>query len=471
MKGCTYLCKCNRIFKEYGVCYLELWCLPYWNPTCQLVVDPMHCILEGLMKHHICNLLGLAAENTNGANALAPAFLFHFKMVNSIVAEQLSILRKQVVQVSAIHVLLTVQVPQPNDGTLVMTYLEQLEQSLLCNNSCILKFVCQSLNSIPLENRRIFKVDYAKALVSWVGLMPAIVMYNVFLRSLNDQWAKWPLFADEPMHIQYDIQEVLGCIHHVICNGAVPPWLVSVSSNFSKKAASTTKADEWHTLATVYLPIALISLWEMTSPQSNIALDLCTVCNHTIDLVSTVYLACVHTTSDNHATAYQNYISYNIENLKIIYPTFNAQPNHPFPEASSIYTAVKVLWHSLCNDNLWLPVLDIEQDSFSMYLHFPATLYSLALDSLESVHLTWIVGHFIHWAIMSDRMVVLSLCWVSVSLWHSMSLSFINLYLGLMCGCVVMNVLFFYPVLCVLYDLFVCTIISHSVHHDHEIIA
>jgi len=139
------------------------------------------------MKHHICNLLGLAAENTNGANALAPAFLFHFKMVNSIVAEQLSILRKQVVQVSAIHVLLTVQVPQPNDGTLVMTYLEQLEQSLLCNNSCILKFVCQSLNSIPLENRRIFKVDYAKALVSWVGLMPAIVMYNVFLRSLNDQ--------------------------------------------------------------------------------------------------------------------------------------------------------------------------------------------------------------------------------------------------------------------------------------------
>ncbi|KIN94225.1 hypothetical protein M404DRAFT_116852, partial [Pisolithus tinctorius Marx 270] len=49
---------CDRIFKEYGVHYSELWCLPYWDPTHQLIIDLMHCILEGLVQHHVHSLLG-----------------------------------------------------------------------------------------------------------------------------------------------------------------------------------------------------------------------------------------------------------------------------------------------------------------------------------------------------------------------------------------------------------------------------
>lgn len=52
----------------------------------QLVVDPMHCIIEGLVKHHMCNLPRLATENSNGADASAPAFHFGFEVVNSSVA-------------------------------------------------------------------------------------------------------------------------------------------------------------------------------------------------------------------------------------------------------------------------------------------------------------------------------------------------------------------------------------------------
>ncbi|KAH9910516.1 uncharacterized protein BXZ73DRAFT_93680 [Epithele typhae] len=39
----------KRIFNEHGIRWSELWRLPYWDPTRQLVVDPMHCILEGLV--------------------------------------------------------------------------------------------------------------------------------------------------------------------------------------------------------------------------------------------------------------------------------------------------------------------------------------------------------------------------------------------------------------------------------------
>ncbi|KIM61166.1 hypothetical protein SCLCIDRAFT_89391, partial [Scleroderma citrinum Foug A] len=47
----------ETLFREHGVRYSELWCLPYWDPTCQLVIDSMHCILEGLVQYHIHSLL------------------------------------------------------------------------------------------------------------------------------------------------------------------------------------------------------------------------------------------------------------------------------------------------------------------------------------------------------------------------------------------------------------------------------
>lgn len=79
-------------------------------------------------------------------------------------------------QVSAIHMLLTAQVPQPDDSALVMIYLEWLQHSLLHKNSHVLKFICQSLDCIPQKSRRTFKVDYAKALIAWVSLIPVIIM-------------------------------------------------------------------------------------------------------------------------------------------------------------------------------------------------------------------------------------------------------------------------------------------------------
>ncbi|KAG2063400.1 hypothetical protein BDR04DRAFT_1131103 [Suillus decipiens] len=51
--------ECVRLFKNHGVHYSELWHLPYWDPSCQLVIDPMHCVLEGLVQHHTHNILSL----------------------------------------------------------------------------------------------------------------------------------------------------------------------------------------------------------------------------------------------------------------------------------------------------------------------------------------------------------------------------------------------------------------------------
>ncbi|KAG2740644.1 hypothetical protein P692DRAFT_201842449 [Suillus brevipes Sb2] len=59
--------ECKALFKAHGVRYSELWHLPYWDPSRQLVIDPMHCLLEGLVPHHTCNLLGLTSKSTASA--------------------------------------------------------------------------------------------------------------------------------------------------------------------------------------------------------------------------------------------------------------------------------------------------------------------------------------------------------------------------------------------------------------------
>ncbi|KAF9521984.1 hypothetical protein CPB83DRAFT_751682, partial [Crepidotus variabilis] len=50
-------------------------------------------------------------------------------------------------------------------------------------------------------------------------------------------------------------------IQAVIKDTDTPSWIESVPLNFGETAAGMLKADEWCTMSTIYLPIALISLW------------------------------------------------------------------------------------------------------------------------------------------------------------------------------------------------------------------
>ena len=91
--------------------------------------------------------------------------------------------------------------------------------------------------------------------------------------------------------------EVMARIREVIQNMDTLSWLSSVPHNFGASAAGSLKADEWQTMTTVYLPIALISLWSwrashLTQPAAD---HLKQVLDHTMALVSVVSLVCMCT--------------------------------------------------------------------------------------------------------------------------------------------------------------------------------
>ncbi|KIO14998.1 hypothetical protein M404DRAFT_94511, partial [Pisolithus tinctorius Marx 270] len=97
----------------------------------------------------------------------------------------------------------------------------------------------------------------------------------------------------------YDTTKILGCIHDVIQNTVLPSWFSSVPANFGHPSAGTIKVDEWQTLITVHIPLALISLWGAP------------------DIMST-----------QKANAYCSYIACYVRNLKQVHLTLNLHPNH-----------------------------------------------------------------------------------------------------------------------------------------------
>ncbi|KJA21998.1 hypothetical protein HYPSUDRAFT_202492 [Hypholoma sublateritium FD-334 SS-4] len=82
---------------------------------------------------------------------------------------------------------------------------------------------------------------------------------TVRLRCL--ECTKYPLRLPDSSTTNHGTQEVLNRIREVISDMDTSAWLPSVPRNYGLAAAGTLKADEWRTMATVYFPIALISMW------------------------------------------------------------------------------------------------------------------------------------------------------------------------------------------------------------------
>jgi hypothetical protein len=126
-------------------------------------------------------------------------------------------------------------------------------------------------------------------------------------------------------------------IRQIIADMDTPSWLPSVPHNFDEAAAGSLKADEWRTMATVYLPVALVSLWglEDSNPESSNsgATQPCEssqfhdVLDHTMKLVSAISLACMRTMTTSRMKAYKSCITAWVRNLRKIHPSINHSVN------------------------------------------------------------------------------------------------------------------------------------------------
>jgi hypothetical protein len=103
----------ETIFNTYGTRYSELYRLSYWDPTRQIVVDCMHCLLEGNVEDHFRSILELTTTSAESKLAISPAFQHKFSQIDPKEAPCPNDMNtSEVKQVGQIHVLLTA----PIDG-------------------------------------------------------------------------------------------------------------------------------------------------------------------------------------------------------------------------------------------------------------------------------------------------------------------------------------------------------------------
>ena len=124
--------------------------------------------------------------------------------------------------------------------------------------------------------------------------------------------------------------EVMRHITDVVKNTVTPSWLNSVPLNFGEATAGTLKADEWRTMATIYLPLALVSLWGIGSshPTAGNGEKLRATLNHTMALFSAVRLVCMRTMNQSRMTAYRDYMVRYIRDLHVVHPDAPYKTSH-----------------------------------------------------------------------------------------------------------------------------------------------
>jgi hypothetical protein len=159
-----------------------------------------------------------------------------------------------------------------------------------------------------------------------------------------------PLEPTELPVSKYATPQLLQRIRAVVQDTTRPSWLPSMPQNFGDANAGTLKADEWRSLATIYLPLALVSFWGEGTVHSSpdYAKELRQVLDHTMALFAAVRLACLRTMTLNRRNAYQSLMIQYIHDLPNIHFKEHHRPNHHMalhvPHFLTLFGPVRSWW-------------------------------------------------------------------------------------------------------------------------------
>ncbi|KAJ6473000.1 hypothetical protein C8R45DRAFT_835672, partial [Mycena sanguinolenta] len=287
----------DDLYQKNGVRWSEICRLPYWCPSLMLVVDPMHCNLEGLVHHHCRRLLKLNLADATKKVRSAAASAYDFAPLDTVV-EGLKLNERQAKSVEAIYRHLVYQLAGGVAGGRRRRRIHSrtLHKKLKAQHKPSLKWVCSTLE-IP-------------------AIVPSVMPPHELAKLLMDWRLKKPSrdTTGNPIPSKPIDETSLRFVQNVIANRTTPAWVNHVPKNYGEKGVGSMKADEWRLLATIYLPIALVLLW---GEQSGLKADLLM---HSMALFQATTILCRFISTRERASAYRDYIKTWVENLYRLFP-------------------------------------------------------------------------------------------------------------------------------------------------------
>ncbi|KAJ3885411.1 hypothetical protein GG344DRAFT_82742 [Lentinula edodes] len=168
-----------------------------------------------------------------------------------------------------------------------------------------LAFVCIDVDCLPVGG--FGKADLVQHLVEW---------------RLNK-----PLERLAPAKI--DSTHVLQKIQQAVREIITPSWVNRPPEEIGLKRAGTLKADNWRTLFSIHLPLALISIWDEDSPlRADNASEMASVLQTSMHLTCASIAMTSNTLSPERRNLFRNSIRAHIEGLKLNFPGFMLPSHH-----------------------------------------------------------------------------------------------------------------------------------------------
>ncbi|KAJ3889198.1 hypothetical protein GG344DRAFT_52178 [Lentinula edodes] len=289
----------EKVEHLYGVRSSEFWRLPYFSPSKQVSIDPMHA-LKNIFGNFFCDALRLdnpcstkepKNKNTTPISSIAHFYQFTppppLSLVNSAPILPIDAMMQDMAKkmnwhcatgVGHIHQLLWAPYDDSNVGR------EKLAKGLNAEGIDALLYVCADLNRVPLQlPRREVKRILIHQLIDWRMTQP----FNAL------SWTP----VDSPA--------VLKRINQAIQEVTVPSWISKPPEDIGLPRAGTPKADNWRRLFAIFLPLALLSMWQVHSPIAvSDAKDMSSV------LDTSLYLTCALITMTKHRLRLQDRLNF-----------------------------------------------------------------------------------------------------------------------------------------------------------------
>ncbi|KAJ8457610.1 hypothetical protein ONZ51_g11431 [Trametes cubensis] len=278
----------NAVFEEHGIRWSELLRLPYWDPLRFPVVDAMHCLFLGNLRHHCRDVWGIDVKDKSTSQKVKPHTPDEQRLWLNRLAAALQ--KKSRSALSGIRKGYLAAVAQVND---------------------------------IVPEARLTKKDYIASLLKWAELNPmdSLVLPPVLEEDTTDFHV-----ADRP----YDIskfrvltQDVIDAVRADIANIILPSWMERPPRNFGSAAHGKLKADQWRTVCTVNLTITLTRLWGVASATQRQHLLL----NNFLHLVIAVDLATRRSMTKERAAAFDDHMLQYLQGLRELF-SHELVPNH-----------------------------------------------------------------------------------------------------------------------------------------------
>ncbi|KAI6037172.1 hypothetical protein BKA83DRAFT_4041305 [Pisolithus microcarpus] len=213
--------------------------------------------------------------------------------------------------------------------------------------------------------------------------------------------------------------EVMQHIQNVIKETTIPSWLRSVPKNFGEAKAGTLKADEWRTLATIYLPLALCLIGHLQRLPINHKFG---------ELEQTVLDSFIQGSKLRHwlgqpdspaaikecKLLFDKYISNSEVSISEFVP--KRAPKQAVPTELRLLTSRKhLVLHACTNFGGTVFSRHSSHQGNSSIMFYPGGSQSRPpIPDLEVVRLEWVMCHCAQWNFSEKHVVILPLLQVSV---------------------------------------------------------